>query len=114
MNADYYVQSPWTNAREEKMYKLVHVTFEEVGPTLTATGHRGQAVNCKIEFWNGKFVFGTAVCNLDEDRFDFVKGAKLALKRALDMSKKQGLDITKEFRTSIWNGFKLFVTGSIG
>ena len=101
MNHTYSVESPWTDYKKNKVYHLTTVSIKELDePVLTKTGLVGKGMVATIHGYNGCVFEGHAVC-CPMDEFSPLRGAKLALQRAINECSK----MTKEMRTAIWNGF---------
>lgn len=99
----YFVQSPWTNIERGKDYPLIEVTIMELSdPVTTKTGLLGAGIRADVETLDGKYkCSGIAVYAPEPNvQYSFMRGAKLALKRAMASSK-----LKKETRTNIWTGF---------
>lgn len=105
MDIKYLVESPWTNNGKGTRYNLTVVEIVETKtPVLTKTGLVGRGVACKVLLHTGRNLVGHAVWAPDAPEkcpYSFLKGAMLALERALAECK----GMTREMRIAIWDGF---------
>jgi len=110
---EYLVDSPHTSKRRQQRYPLTRVVIERLDePVVTTMGETdGVAIVAHVYFHNGKHMRGHTVWAPERDKdgnptwlYDFELGCRIALRRALEESETQEVNVSPKMKKSIWAG----------